>query len=165
MGEILAAPCASSSSSPSSSSRGERSSHAPSERDGRVAWLHSGSAGVEHILAVPRVRDAVAPLTNARGAFSASLGEWALFASSWFAKKVHAMRASQAKGEWMRDTVGMLQGKTMSIVGYGDIGRACAVRAKAFGMKVVALRRDPSKARSTSNWSPYDRGGVVNAVP
>ena len=165
MGEILAAPCASSSSSPSSSSRGDGSSHAPSERDGRVAWLHSGSAGVEHILAVPRVRDAVAPLTNARGAFSASLGEWALFASLWFAKKVHAMRASQAKGEWMRDTVGMLQGKTMSIVGYGDIGRACAVRAKAFGMKVVALRRDPSKARSTSNWSPYDRGGVVNAVP
>eukprot|EP00982_Pelagococcus_subviridis_P004077 29049-Pelagococcus_subviridis.AAC.7 len=164
MGEILAAPCASSSSSPSSSSRGDGSSHATSERDGRVAWLHSGSAGVEHILAVPRVRDAVAPLTNARGAFSASLGEWALFASLWFAKKVHAMRASQAKGEWMRDTVGMLQGKTMSIVGYGDIGRACAVRAKAFGMKVVALRRDPSKARSTSNWSPYDRGGVVNAV-
>jgi hypothetical protein len=134
MGEILDAPCATST-SPASSSR-----------DGRVTWLHSGSAGVEHILAVPRVRDAAAPLTNARGAFSASLGEWVMFASMWFAKRVHAMRVSQAKGEWMRDTVGMLQGKTMSIVGYGDIGRACATRAKAFGMKVIALRRDPSRS-------------------
>jgi phosphoglycerate dehydrogenase-like enzyme len=30
----------------------------------------------------------------------------------------------------------------MGIVGHGDIGRAIARRAKAFGMKVLALRRD-----------------------
>jgi len=64
------------------------------------------------------------PLTNAKGAFSASLGEWAIFGCMWFAKKVNAMRKAQAAGKWMRDSVGMLQGKTMSIVGYGDIGRA-----------------------------------------
>jgi len=31
----------------------------------------------------------------------------------------------------------------MGIVGYGDIGRACAKRAHAMGMKVLALRRRP----------------------
>lgn len=30
----------------------------------------------------------------------------------------------------------------MGIVGYGDIGQACARLAKAFKMKVVALRRN-----------------------
>ena len=55
-------------------------------------------------------------MTNAKGAFSDSLGEWAIFASMWLSKKVHAMRKSQAAGEWMRDTVGMLKGKTMSVV-------------------------------------------------
>ena len=32
---------------------------------------------------------------------------------------------------------------TMGIVGYGSIGQACARLAKAYNMKVVALRRRP----------------------
>ena len=111
----------------------------------RVAWIHSGAAGVEHILKHPEIRSAPAPLTNAKGAFSASLGEWSIFAFMWFAKRVGAMRAAQAEGRWMRAPVGMLQGKTVTIVGYGDIGRAVAIRAKAMGMRVVAMRRDPSR--------------------
>ena len=59
----------------------------------RVAWIHSGAAGVEHILKHPEIRSAPAPLTNAKGAFSASLGEWSIFAFMWFAKRVGAMRA------------------------------------------------------------------------
>jgi phosphoglycerate dehydrogenase-like enzyme len=31
----------------------------------------------------------------------------------------------------------------MGIVGYGDIGRACAKYAKGFGMQVLGLRRHP----------------------
>ena len=65
----------------------------------RVAWMHSGAAGVEHLLrepAIKRLRDV--PLTNARGAFSASLGEWAVFSFLWFNKNVSRMRAAQAWG-------------------------------------------------------------------
>jgi phosphoglycerate dehydrogenase-like enzyme len=36
-----------------------------------------------------------------------------------------------------------LRGKTMGIVGYGDIGRSCAKLATVYGMRVVALRRRP----------------------
>jgi len=32
----------------------------------------------------------------------------------------------------------------MGIVGYGDIGRACAKIAHVYGMKIVALRRNPA---------------------
>jgi phosphoglycerate dehydrogenase-like enzyme len=53
----------------------------------------------------------------------------------------------------------MLKGKTMSIVGYGDIGRACAERAKAMGMRVVALRRDPRK------FAPGDERVVDEMLP
>lgn len=134
-GEILRTPCAS----------GE-TREGDGGGDGRVVWMHSGAAGVEHLLRVAEVREAPSPLTNARGAFSASLGEWVIFGCMWFAKKVAAMRRAQAEGRWMRDTVGMLQGKTMAIVGYGDIGKACASRAKALGMRVVALRRRPQRS-------------------
>ncbi len=36
-----------------------------------------------------------------------------------------------------------LAGRTLGIVGYGDIGRAIAERAHRLGMKVIALRRRP----------------------
>lgn len=63
----------------------------------------------------------------------------------YFAKRVDAMRRAQAKSEWVRMTVGMVQGKRMTIVGYGDIGSHVARRAKALGMKVRAVRRFPEK--------------------
>jgi phosphoglycerate dehydrogenase-like enzyme len=39
----------------------------------------------------------------------------------------------------------LLAGKTVGIVGYGHIGRSIALLAKAFSMRVIALRRDPSR--------------------
>lgn len=40
-----------------------------------------------------------------------------------------------------------LRGKTLGIVGYGDIGRACARLATVYGMRIVALRRHPYLSR------------------
>jgi phosphoglycerate dehydrogenase-like enzyme len=57
------------------------------------------------------------------------------------------MRRSQAARVWDPFDVDWAAGKTMGIVGYGDIGRAAAERAKAFGMKVLALRRNVAAAR------------------
>jgi len=42
---------------------------------------------------------------------------------------------------------GELHGKTIGIIGYGHIGRALAVRAKPFGVRVVACTRSPGKAQ------------------
>ena len=42
-----------------------------------------------------------------------------------------------------------LDGKTLGIVGYGDIGRQVAVIAAAFGMKVIASRRNPGPEDNT----------------
>jgi phosphoglycerate dehydrogenase-like enzyme len=111
-----------------------------------VRWIHSRSAGVEHLM-FPAVMDSPVPLTNARGVFSASLGEFVMAAVLFFAKDFPRMRRSQAARTWDPFDVDWAQGKTMGIVGYGDIGRACAQRARAFGMRVVALRRNVEAAR------------------
>lgn len=42
-----------------------------------------------------------------------------------------------AKGEWVRVTGNEIMGKTLSIIGLGRIGKEVAIRAHAFGMKVI----------------------------
>jgi phosphoglycerate dehydrogenase-like enzyme len=111
-----------------------------------VRWIHSRSAGVEPLM-FPAVTESGVPLTNARGVFSASLGEFVMAAVLFFAKDFPRMRKSQAAGRWDPFDVDWVEGRTMGIVGYGDIGRATAQRARAFGMKILALRRNLDAAR------------------
>jgi phosphoglycerate dehydrogenase-like enzyme len=108
----------------------------------RVQWVHSVSAGVEHILS-PEIVGSPVPLTNGRGVFKRPLGEWAVAAMLHFAYDLRRMQRSQERGEWDVFDTEELYGKTLGIVGYGEIGRATAERARPFGMKILALRRRP----------------------
>lgn len=49
----------------------------------------------------------------------------------------------QKSKNWEKYDVEELRGKTLGIVGYGDIGRSCAKLAHVYGMKIIALRRNP----------------------
>jgi len=61
----------------------------------------------------------------------------------YFAKGFPRMLGSQAEGKWDPFDLEPLAGRTMGIVGYGDIGQAVARKARAFDMRVIALRRRP----------------------
>lgn len=53
----------------------------------------------------------------------------------------------------------------MGIVGYGNVGSRCARLAKAFGMKVVGLRKNPSLSRSDSLIDMvYGSGGLSDVM-
>jgi phosphoglycerate dehydrogenase-like enzyme len=108
----------------------------------RVRWVHSRSAGLDSVL-FPELVESPVVLTNGRGVFSQSLGEFAIGAALFFAKDFRRMVQSQEQGRWDPFDIVEIRGQTMGIVGYGDIGRAVASRAKAMGMRVVAVRRRP----------------------
>ena len=53
------------------------------------------------------------------------------------------------QGHWNMDVVGLdLRGKTLGLVGFGRIAQAVLPLAKAFGMKVIAWTRNPSRERA-----------------
>ncbi len=108
----------------------------------RVRWVHASSVGVDTLLFAELVESPV-PLTNARGAFSWALGEFAVAAILFFAKDLRRMVRSQEAGVWAPFDVEGVRGKTLGIIGYGDIGRAVAERAHGLGMRILALRRRP----------------------
>ena len=105
-----------------------------------VKWVHSRSAGLDSVL-FPELIASHVPLTNGRGVFSQSLGEFALGAILYFAKDFRRMVRNQEAGRWEQFDVEEISRQTVGIVGYGDIGRACASRARAMGMKVLAVKR------------------------
>ena len=111
----------------------------------KVQWVHSLSAGVENTL-FPELIESPVPITNARGVFKRSLGEFALSAILFFAKDLRRMVRNQEAAVWEQFDVEEIHGRTLGIVGYGEIGRATAERAHALGMKIVALRRRPGLA-------------------
>ena len=113
-----------------------------------IQWIHCRSAGIDFILEAnstfpEMVTSRGIHVTNAKGQFSSTLAEYALFACSYFAKDLPRLMRQQKEHNWEKYDVEELRGKTMGIVGYGDIGRACAKLATVYGMRVVALRRHP----------------------
>ena len=108
-------------------------------------WVHSLSAGVENLL-FPELIESPVPVTNARGVFKRSLAEFAVLGVLYFYKQVRRLVESQRKGKWDQFLVEWMPGRTMGIVGYGEIGRECALLAKALGMRIVATRRRPELA-------------------
>ncbi|MBS1856773.1 MAG: D-2-hydroxyacid dehydrogenase [Acidobacteria bacterium] len=106
----------------------------------RVRWVHTRSAGVDSVL-FPELIASPVPLTNGTGVFSPSLGEFALGAILFFAKDFRRMLRNQEAGLWEQFDVEEISRQTVGIVGYGDIGRAVASRARAMGMRVLAVKR------------------------
>lgn len=109
----------------------------------KLEWIHTRSAGLDKLL-FPELIASPIPLTNGAGVFSQSLGEFVILGALYFAKDVPRLLRAKAVREWKEFNVFELSKQTMGIVGFGDIGRAIARRAKAMDMRVLGLRRDPA---------------------
>jgi phosphoglycerate dehydrogenase-like enzyme len=111
-----------------------------------LQWVHMRSAGLDTQL-FPELVHSPVTVTNTKGIYSESLGEFALAAILYFAKDFRRMIRDQAASRWEPFDVEWAEGATVGIVGYGDIGRAAARKARACGMKVLALKRNVPGAK------------------
>jgi phosphoglycerate dehydrogenase-like enzyme len=107
----------------------------------KLEWIHAMYAGLDRSL-FPELIASHIPLTNGSGVFSQSLGEFIMLGVLYFAKDVPRRVKAQAERRWdVFDNI-EIGTQTIGIVGHGDIGRAVSSRAKAMGMRVLALRRN-----------------------
>jgi phosphoglycerate dehydrogenase-like enzyme len=131
-----------------------------------LRWVHSRSVGLERTL-FPEIIGSPVVLTNGTGVFSASLGEFVLGAILYFAKDFRRMIRNQKAGKWEPFDVMAVSGQTVGIIGYGDIGRAIASRVRPLGMKVLAVKRNPSTLRGADPpvdqvYSPENRIEMIS---
>ena len=116
----------------------------------RLKWVQFMWEGVDTIS--PAFRDSDIILTNASGAHAVPIAEHVFTFMLNHERKTFMYRQYQEKREWLgwwdQPKLGLLRGKTIGIIGYGRIGRAIAGIAQGFGMKILAMKKDPSTKRS-----------------
>lgn len=112
----------------------------------RLRWVQAMGAGVEWVL-VPALPDRVT-VTRAPGVFGPWMREYVLGWCLSVTQRMETYRAAQQQRRWREETLPeRLGGKTMVIVGLGDIGRAIAAGARALGMRVVGVSRSGRHVR------------------
>jgi phosphoglycerate dehydrogenase-like enzyme len=133
-----------------------------------VKWIQLLSAGADHVLGGP-LKGSKIPITTASGIHATPIAEYTLASMLAYAHRIHLAIRAQVRHEWMRSGAFMagvddIRGKTLGIIGYGSIGRETARLAAAFGMKVLALKRNPSD-RVDAGWCPAGLGDPDGKIP
>ncbi len=109
-----------------------------------LSWLHMRWAGVPPKL-LDLLRGRPTTLTNGSGAHGPAIAEFVAAVLLSHYRRLPELRRLQAAHEWRArfETV-ELRGRTVGVVGLGDLGGSVAHLLKAFGMRVLALRRHPA---------------------
>lgn len=110
-----------------------------------LKWLQTASAGVDSLLLADQPFPEHVILTSGSGVYGAAGGEHVLGMMLYFARGFGFYFGNQRRGTWVRDVshARLLKGRTLVIVGLGDVGRHIADRAKAFDMTIYAVKRTP----------------------
>ena len=122
-----------------------------------LRWIHSPAAAV-HQLMLPDVVKSKVLLTNAARVHGPVVAEHAFALLMGLAKRLpHAVRL-QANHTWGQQALWEgfpkpreLAGGTVCLIGMGSIGSEFALRARAFGMRVLAIREHTEMGAGTAD--------------
>lgn len=112
----------------------------------RLRWLQQTFAGVDWLENRPDVAQSDIVLTNASGVAAITIAEHILTLMFSLARSVYRFADAQRDHAWHgRVRMNELDGSTVGIVGLGAIGEKMAEKGRGLNMRVIGLRRDPTK--------------------
>jgi phosphoglycerate dehydrogenase-like enzyme len=118
-----------------------------------LRWVQAIGAGTDHFHGAELGPDVV--VTNAAGVAAVSIAEFVIGQLLAVWKRVDELADQQRRHVWEPAYGRQVAGLTLGLVGLGAIGTAVAERARALGMRVLAVRRRPGAD---------DRTAVVDEV-
>jgi phosphoglycerate dehydrogenase-like enzyme len=120
----------------------------------KLKWIHSPAAGI-HQLMFPELINSGVVVTNSREVHGMVVAEHAIAMVLALAKRIPQSVRYQFRKEWAQEKLWHeyprpreVAGATVVVVGMGGIGREFTTRAKALGMRVVAVRENPANGTS-----------------
>ena len=117
----------------------------PIEKFVNLKYIQLTSAGFDRV-PMQYVKEHGIEIHNAKGVFSIPMAEFAVAGVLELYKKMRFFHENQKKHNWEKHR-GLLElfGKTVVIVGCGDVGIECAKRFRAFGCTVIGVNRTVRK--------------------
>jgi glyoxylate/hydroxypyruvate reductase A len=126
----------------------------------QLRWVQVMGAGVERFL-VPELPAHV--VVTRAPVFGHWMAEYVLGWCLWLSQKKETYRAAQRERRWIQEVEPEpLGGRTMTIVGLGDIGRALARPAAALGLRVLGVSRRARRVPHVDR--VYARVALVRAL-
>ena len=126
------------------------------DRAGKLRFIQAIGAGTDQFPLEELTKRGIR-LASARGVNYRAVAEHAMALILALSRRLPEARDNQANRVW-RGMIGDLSrredelgGKTLLVVGLGQIGGRLAQLAKAFDMRVVGLRRDPAAGRGAAD--------------
>jgi phosphoglycerate dehydrogenase-like enzyme len=117
----------------------------------KLRWIHSPAAAVHQLMFPELVRSNVV-VTNSTGIHGPVVAEHAIAVLLALAKRLPQAMQYQAKKFWSQDQLWHehprpreVADATVAVIGMGSIGREFTARARALGMKVLAVRENAGK--------------------
>lgn len=111
----------------------------------KLRWIHSHSAGADWVRSVPELVESDVVVTNTSGGHADTISEHTIGMLISLTRGFPQLMRDQEAKQWVRpmqfSPVG-LSGRTMGIVGLGNIGTAIARVASALRMRVIAVDVD-----------------------
>lgn len=117
----------------------------PIEKFVNLKYIQLTSAGFDRV-PMDYVREHGIEIHNAKGVYSVPMAEFAVAGVMELYKKMRFFYENQKEHNWEKHR-GLIElfGKTVVIVGCGDVGIECAKRFRAFGCTVIGVNRTVRK--------------------
>ena len=126
-----------------------------------LCWVQGSMAGAGEVAKKAGLLETDVVVTTASGVYSGPLAEFVVMVLLQHTKNLDRLRRDKAEKVWRQTHTDTLEGKTLCIVGMGNIGRAIAERVQPFGMHVVGVKRsvreDDPAWRYADELYPTDR--------
>lgn len=122
----------------------------------RLRWIHSWSAGQDNALFSELAQSDVI-VTNASGNAAHPIAEQCLLLMMMLQRDTVRVLQQQRDHTWRQHIRPELYGKTVALIGLGDIGLEIARRARAFGTRVLGMRRSDRQCSDVDDLYPRER--------
>ncbi|GMK39539.1 3-phosphoglycerate dehydrogenase [Paenibacillus sp. CCS19] len=130
--------------------------------ESKLRWVQGWSAGVDK-LPLDKLAARGVVLTDASGVHPNQMSETTLALMLAFTRNVHSAIRNQVEGRWeLRGSYGEIHGKTIGIIGAGEIGIELAHICRAFGMTTLGVRRSGKPAEHFDRM--YDMSGLRDVL-
>lgn len=104
-----------------------------------LKYVQLTSAGFDRV-PMDKINSRGIKIFNARGVYSIPMAEYAVWGVLSLYKKAKTFNANQSQNKWDKQReIFELYGKTVLIVGCGNVGLECAKRFRAFGTNLIGV--------------------------